>query len=141
MNDSIFIDTNILVYSSLTDGSAKHERSVSFISFLKGNTIFISTQVMSELYVALLKHEVDENRIVKMLEQVAKVFNVSAITYNTIISAWNMKKKYLFSYWDSLIVASALESNCKRLYTEDMQHGQVIEKKLVIVNPFVCPEI
>ena len=41
MNDRIFIDTNILVYSSLSDGSEKHERSVSFIARLKGNTIFM----------------------------------------------------------------------------------------------------
>jgi len=43
------------------------------------------------------------------------------------------------SGYDSLILASAVESRCAILYTEDMQHGQVIEKKLTIVNPF-CHE-
>jgi predicted nucleic acid-binding protein len=137
MNDRVFIDTNILVYSSLTDESAKHELSVSFLESLRGKTIFVSAQVMSELYVALLKHQMEEGRIVKVLKEVAKVFNVDAITLNTVVSAWNIKKTYRLSYWDSLIVASALESGCKALYTEDMQHGQVIGKKLKILNPFV----
>ena len=44
--------------------------------------------------------------------------------------------RYNFYYWDSLIVASALENNCSILYTEDMQDGQVIEESLKIVNPF-----
>ena len=137
MNDRIFIDTNILIYSSLTDESAKHEHSVSFLESLSGKTIFVSAQVMSELYVALLKHQMDEDRIVKVLKEIAKVFNVGAVTLNTVEFAWNIKKKHRFSYWDSLIIASALESGCKALYTEDMQHGQVIGKKLKILNPFV----
>jgi predicted nucleic acid-binding protein len=40
------------------------------------------------------------------------------------------------SYWDSLIISSALESGCKILYTEDMHHNQIIEGKLKIINPF-----
>jgi predicted nucleic acid-binding protein len=43
---------------------------------------------------------------------------------------------FLDSNWDSLIVASALESQCSILYTEDLQHGQVIDQVLTIVNPF-----
>jgi predicted nucleic acid-binding protein len=135
MNDSFFIDTNILVYSSLKDELAKHDETVSFLSSLKGSTIFVSTQVLSELYVALLKHGVDETSIVKILTQVADSFNVSSITLDTVVSAWKIKKKYQFSYWDSLIIASALAAGCSRIYTEDMQHGQLIGKKLKIINP------
>lgn len=43
---------------------------------------------------------------------------------------------YVFSYWDSLVISSALESGCSILYSEDMQNGQVINKKLTIKNPF-----
>jgi len=45
--------------------------------------------------------------------------------------------RYNFSYWDSQIIASALESGCNILFTEDMQHGQVIEGILTIKNPFM----
>ena len=43
------------------------------------------------------------------------------------------------AYWDSIIVASALENRCSILYTEDMQHGQVVDQRLTIVNPFLNP--
>jgi len=39
--------------------------------------------------------------------------------------------------YDSLIIASALEADCKILYTEDLQHNHLVENKLRIVNPFI----
>jgi len=45
--------------------------------------------------------------------------------------------KYFYSYFDSLMLSSALKSSCDIIYSEDMQHGQVIEKSLKIINPFV----
>ena len=50
--------------------------------------------------------------------------------------SWKIKDKYRYSYWDSVIIASALDSECSILYSEDMQHGQVIDKDLIILNPF-----
>jgi predicted nucleic acid-binding protein len=98
MRDRIFIDTNILVYSLLENNSQKHNQTVHLMESLKGNFIFVSTQVLNELYVSLQKHNIDEieNKI---------------------------RKKYAYSYWDSLILASALENTCSILYTEDMQNG------------------
>ncbi len=61
---------------------------------------------------------------------------VSPLTVKTVRIGWKIKMKYRFSYYDSLIVASALENDCSILYTEDMQNGQLIEDKLRIVNPF-----
>jgi predicted nucleic acid-binding protein len=51
----------------------------------------------------------------------------------------NIKHKTGYSYWDSLIIATALNSGCKLLYTEDLAHGQKLEKKLSIINPFASP--
>jgi len=45
-------------------------------------------------------------------------------------------EKYKYQYYDSLIIATAIENGCSILYSEDMQHNQNIENKLVIVNPF-----
>jgi len=45
-------------------------------------------------------------------------------------------ERYRFSFYGSIIVASALICGCKTLYSEDMQHKQVIDKQLTIVNPF-----
>jgi len=59
------------------------------------------------------------------------------LSVDTIRKSWKIKLRHLFSIYDSLIVASALEAGCTTLYTEDLQHDQLIEGKLRIVNPFV----
>jgi len=54
----------------------------------------------------------------------------------TIKQAWKIGNKYGYAYYDSLIIASALENDCTILYSEDLHHGQIIEERLSIMNPF-----
>jgi len=136
MKDRFFIDTNILVYSLLRNDSQKHSQTIHLMDALKGNFIFISTQVLNELYVSLQKHDIDELEIESKIRKVMGILNISIINISTIKLCWKVRGKYSYSYWDSLIIAASLESNCSTLYTEDMQDGQVIENRLKIVNPF-----
>lgn len=53
----------------------------------------------------------------------------------TLTKASELREKYSLSYWDSLIVASALTADCEILYSEDMQDGLRVEQRLDIVNP------
>jgi predicted nucleic acid-binding protein len=53
------------------------------------------------------------------------------------MQAMEVKRKYGYTYWDSLVLATALLHNCSILYSEDMQHSQLINTTLIIVNPFV----
>jgi predicted nucleic acid-binding protein len=48
-----------------------------------------------------------------------------------------LRAKYNISFWDSLIVASAIENKCTILYTEDLHHSQLIAGRLRILNPFI----
>lgn len=48
-----------------------------------------------------------------------------------------IRDKHSFSFWDSLVAASALDSEADYLISEDMQHGFVLENRLTIINPFV----
>lgn len=59
------------------------------------------------------------------------------IDVDIILKAAFLRKSYNLSYWDSMIVSSALESGCTILYSEDMQSGQIVEKQLKIINPFL----
>ena len=47
----------------------------------------------------------------------------------------SVASKYNVSFWDSLIIASALDNKCTLLYSEDMQHGLLVDNKLKVVNP------
>ena len=74
--------------------------------------------------------------MIEYLKQFAKSFKVTVINEKTIINAIKIIEKYKFSFWDSMIISAALQSNCKILYSEDMHHKQIIENKLTIINPF-----
>jgi predicted nucleic acid-binding protein len=58
------------------------------------------------------------------------------VNQNTIHSALKIHKSYQYSYYDSLIIASALERDCNYLFSEDMNGGQIIDNKLKTINPF-----
>ncbi len=58
------------------------------------------------------------------------------IDQQTLLSASDLRTRYAISFWDSPIVAAALQSGAQILYTEDMQHGLVVDERLRIANPF-----
>lgn len=137
IRDKYFIDTNIFVYAKLNiDDEYKHLSAKEFLAAISAEVI-TSTQVLGEFYNVLSRHRIDDEFIQTAIIDLLKYSKVRVITLNTIKLCWNIKKKYKYQYYDSLIIASALESGCSVLYTEDMQHGQVIEEKLKLINPFL----
>lgn len=142
MIDNIFIDTNIFVYAYLKspkkeDDYKKHLDAQKLLSsFKKSDNVFISTQVCNEYYSALLKNKIENIDIQKSLNNLVQSVNVASISKDTVLQSFQIKNQYSFSYWDSLILSSALENSCTILYSEDMQHKQTIEESLQIINPF-----
>lgn len=74
--------------------------------------------------------------LLKAIEESSNNNFVHINTESTINLACKIADRYSFSFYDSLIISAALESNCSILYSEDLNSGQVIDKKLKIVNPF-----
>ncbi len=72
-----------------------------------------------------------------LIDELESYFEVHLNTANTIKKAIRIVDVYKYSWFDSLIIAAALESGCSVLLSEDMQHNQLIENKLTIVNPFL----
>jgi predicted nucleic acid-binding protein len=93
--------------------------------------------VISEFVAVTLKKQIlVPTKVVEYAKQFMQVFHITAMTTATITSALDMMTKYRLAYWDSLILAAALESSCTLLYSEDLQDGQRIEDHLTIINPF-----
>ena len=137
MPDNVFIDSNLFVYAAFKDASEpKCEVASAFIRELPGD-ITISVQVLSEFYNVLLKRKVADSVIQQMLLDVLNDVRCVDLTSGTVKSAWILRCKYNYSYYDTLILASALESDCTILFSEDFQHGQTIEGKMTILNPFI----
>jgi predicted nucleic acid-binding protein len=137
MSDKIFIDTNIFVYAKLatTQETEKQQQAKQFLKSQQ-NTVVISTQVLSEFASVLIKHRIDDETIKNSIAEIIQDCIVSPVSLSTIQTAWEIKTRYHFSYWDSVIIASALENNCAILATEDLQDNQIIAEKMRVKNPF-----
>jgi predicted nucleic acid-binding protein len=136
MSGKVFVDSNIFIYAKIKSQDAeKHIDAQSLLRSLDRQVI-ISVQVLNEFYNTLIRIGVDDATIQDSLKQIVRSALTQSINKSTIELCWKMRNKYHYSYYDSLILASAVESRCTILYSEDLQHGQVIEKKLKIVNPF-----
>jgi len=137
MSDSIFIDTNIIVYARVQKDIVKHNQvKALFIAHAKDD-IFVSTQVLNESYNAMRKNGIDEADIRKTINECIDKMNVLPVDVETIRQCFNIKDRYGFSYWDSLILSAAFLGDCTTVYSEDMQHGQIINNKVKIINPFI----
>lgn len=135
MKDKVFLDTNVFIYAYSKTEPNKREIALDLLSL---EEVLISTQIVNEfVWVMYRKFKVDRQKLQIITNKILETFEVTLIDLGTIRKALNIFANYNFSYWDSLIIASALENNCSILYTEDMQHGQMIEGKLKVVNPFV----
>ncbi|CAA9284315.1 MAG: Programmed cell death toxin MazF like [uncultured Cytophagales bacterium] len=97
----------------------------------------ISAQVLNEFSnIAYKKLGFPSQKIVSEITAFQTVFMIVPLTTSCTLRAVAVKDRYGFSYYDSLIVATALENQCSFLYSEDMQHGQVVDT-LTIINPFI----
>jgi predicted nucleic acid-binding protein len=138
MTDRIFIDTNIIVYTLDSENILKQTKAkVILDQFYSNQNYIISTQVVQEFCnVALRKLEPQVPE--KMLSEFIATFpsgQIELINLNTIDKALSVKTQYKYSFWDSLIIASAIHAGCNLLYTEDLKDHQSIDN-LMIVNPF-----
>ncbi len=134
MKDKIFIDTNILIYFA-TDTGVKRDRIGSKLG--ENDFNFISIQVLNEFTnTCFRKNLLQFEEIEYAIREYSNMFNVAILNVDTVSNALRIKQKYQLSYYDSLIIATALQNDCEILYSEDMQHNQKIENKLTIINPF-----
>lgn len=134
MRDRVFIDTNILIYFISDD--LKKKITVKEILFSEDEPV-LSSQVINEFINACLtKNLLKLDKIISLSTKFMDALEFSLIKESTIRKSIQIKKAHNYSYWDCLIIASALENNCTTLYTEDMQDRHVIENRLKIVNPF-----
>ena len=135
MNDRAFIDTNIWIYAHLDAANRKCEQALRLLEKLP--ILVSSTQVLNEYYSVMLKKHIADPLIQDNIEVIISVTDIQVISLNTLREAHRIKLRYGFSYWDSLIMATALEAGCQFLYSEDMQHQQRIENQITVINPFM----
>ena len=127
------IDTNIAVYA-LSDGP---KCDIALLMLEAGPSI--SVQLLNEFAnVSLRKRQLPWEEIDELLAIINNLAaNIRPINVELHRSGLEIAKRYKLSIYDSLIIAAALLDDCQTLYTEDMQHGLVIDGRLTITNPFL----
>ncbi len=142
MNNTLcFYDSNIWLYRFLTDPDCddseeikKHNIATSLTST---NNILMSTQIINEICAVLLrKAKISEIQIRQIIQEFYEGCIVIEMDYDIIVRASELRTAYSFSFWDSLIVASALSTGANILYSEDMQDGLIVANQLTLINPF-----
>jgi predicted nucleic acid-binding protein len=140
MNDKFFLDTNIFVYTFDDRDPGKRDRARALVAeALTESRGTISYQVVQEFLNAALRKfskpltAADADRyLTVVLEPLCAVFAGFDLYHQAI----DISERWKYSFYDSLIIASALQADCAVLYSEDLQHGQKIGS-LRILNPFV----
>ena len=138
MKDKVFVDTNVYIYFLLDDEKNlnKNQKAQNIIKQFSNKEIIISVQVLNEIYNTFLKYKIKEDIIHQKLELIISKTKLIDTNLSTLNKCWQIRSKYNYSYWDSLIIASALQADCDILFTEDLQNNHIIEGKLKIINPF-----
>ena len=130
----VFFDTSVLLYL-LSKDAAKADR----VEALLAERGTISVQVLNEFAaVATRKLKMPLPDVKEILDTVRAVCDVVPVTVETHDRALAIVERYGFSLYDSLLIAAALIAGSKRLYCEDLQHGQLIDRQLRVVNPFIA---
>ena len=138
MTDKLFVDTNILIYAYDLDAGAKHKQAAELIrSLWENRSGVLSTQVLQEFYVNVTQ------KIPKPVPLAAargiidayRAWQVEVATVATVLLASEYQERNRLSFWDSMIVAAAVQGGAAVLLTENLNAGQLIEG-VEVRNPF-----
>ena len=135
-----FIDSNVWLYRLMVDPNSdealelrKRSRAINLINNVDG---VVSTQVINEVCSVLhRKAAFTEEQIKQVIQSFYNRVAVVELDSNILMNASDMRTRYGFSFWDGLIIGSALSVNADIVYSEDMQDNLVIERRLTIINP------
>lgn len=130
-----FVDTNIWLYA-LTKSDEGDKKAPS-LALVNSTDVILSSQVVNEILKNYRKlSPASEQELREIARDLYKSYEIVDITEKVILLASELREEYMFSYWDSLIVATALDAGATMILTQDMQNGLVVRNRLTIRNPY-----
>lgn len=139
MKDKVFWDSNLWIYFFTVSSNANEINKSNTVKsmLMQPSILYSSAQVFNEVANVLQKKfKFSETDTLLILQQINTLTTCIPLTTTLSFKALDLKARYQLSWFDSLIVAAALEAKCNLLYTEDLHDGLVIEQTLTIKNPF-----
>ena len=134
----IFLDSNILVYFVDEHDSKKQKIAEKLIkNSFEMKTGVLSTQSLQEFYSVVTRKSLCSKEQAKtIVEKFKNTLPITQISVSHILKAIDISIQTQFSFWDSLIVSAAHSSGCVIVYSEDMNHNQLVNG-VKIINPFI----
>lgn len=132
-----FVDTNVLIYAA--DESVSNERKTRIArELLRQRGLQLSVQVLNEFTVNARNASKLNFTAQQENDWLSRwlLFRVAPLTVDIFLTARLIHSRYQVSHWDSLILASARETDCAVVYSEDLENGQEYDG-VKVVNPFV----
>ena len=139
MNDKVFVDTNILVYSRDASEPEKQNQTMDWMKYLWGSkTGRLSFQVLNEFYSTVTTKLKPGMNLQDARDDIISLFAWHPIQVSTEVlnGAWFIQDQFKLSWWDALIVSAAQICDCNYLLTEDLQENQLIGN-VRIISPFL----
>ncbi len=135
-----FVDTNVIVYALTEGGENKHEIARRLLrSLLEEGRACISTQVLQETFVTLTrKAGIPADAATGDVRDLSH-WPVFVVDSQAVLDACNLAQAARVSFWDALMISAAVRMRAEVLYTEDLNHGQVVSG-VRIVNPFISDD-
>lgn len=129
----IAIDTNIMLYA--LDDFDPNKQNIS-TEIIADRPLFCSQNLSEFTNVCLRRWKFPKSKVAELIKTYIDQCIYVPINERMLLRSFDVMKKYDFQLFDSMIVSSALESDCNILYSEDMQHDLLVDKQLRIINPF-----
>lgn len=137
MSERTFLDTNVLLYAEDARDPAKRDRAQHVIRALVADqAAVVSTQVLQEFFVIATKKLKLPADVAHDCVATYAQLDVALVSPGLVLAAIELHRLHGLSFWDALIVRTAMDAGCTRLLSEDLQHARSFEA-LVVENPFL----
>jgi predicted nucleic acid-binding protein len=133
-----FVDTNVLIYAHDRSAGDKHTRARDLIRALwQSGEGCLSVQVLQEFYVNVTQKVAKPLKADVAAQIVADlaVWQVHRPGVEDVLDAIRLQERYQTSFWDAMIVASAIQLGCHTIWSEDLRAGQVYDT-VTVTSPF-----
>jgi predicted nucleic acid-binding protein len=137
MTDLLFVDTNVLIYSLDPSDPEKRNKAIAFLAAgTQRRALVTSIQTLNECYRVLIerRHLLPVQTSRGFVSALAPTCT-APLDQRTTALAWQIEDQTNYSWWDCVMLASAVQANCRAFVTEDLDDGRTIEGML-IMDPF-----
>jgi predicted nucleic acid-binding protein len=136
-----FVDTNVLIYAHDVSAGRKRARARELLrSLWQTEEGCLSIQVLQEFYVSVTRKVAKPLAPATAAQIIAdlSVWQIHRPGVQDVLDVIRLQNRYSVSFWDAMIVASAIQLGCQTLWSEDLNPGQAYGG-VSVLNPFSPP--